>query len=172
MVRWVVGTGLAAIGGAGESGERSWAVGGGRVVGLRGARLLGDRAGFGWSCGPSGGCGVDAEHGEACEVGGCCEEVEVGVDLGGAAHSGSASAVAVAHHVAEFAFDFGSRGAVVVAPGRVLLALAVSGERGFVDTDADGPAAGGLGAFAAERAGGACSTEVGNACRRRDCGGW
>jgi hypothetical protein len=114
------------------------------------------------SGGPSGGCGSHAEHGESCEVGGCCEEVEVGIDLGAAAHSGASSAVAVAHEVAEFAFDFRAGGAVVVAPVRVLLSLTVPGERGFVDTDPDGASSGGLGAFVAQRTVGACVGEVGN----------
>ena len=74
-------------------------------------------------CRPSGGRGVKAEHGEAGEVGGGGEEVEVGVDFGSAANPCSASAVAAAHEVAEFAFDLGSGGAVVGAPGGVGLSV-------------------------------------------------
>ena len=66
--------------------------------------------------GPSGRGGAQAEDGEACEVGGGGEEVEVGVDSGSASGAGSSAAVAAAHHVAEFAFDFGSGGPVVVSP--------------------------------------------------------
>ena len=105
---------------------------------------------------------MHAEDGEACEVGGCCEVVEVGIDLGGAAHSGAPSAVAAAHQMAEFAFDFGAGGAVVVAPGRVLLSLTVASKRGFVNPDSDLAPGGGLGAFAAQRTGGAGVTEVGD----------
>ena len=92
---------------------------------------------------------MHAEDRESRQVGGCCEEIEVGIDLGGAAHSGASSTVAVAHEVSEFAFDFRAGGAVVVTPGRILLSLPVVGEDGFVDTDTNGATVGGLGAFVA-----------------------
>jgi hypothetical protein len=46
--------------------------------------------------------------------------------------------VAAAHQVREFAFDFGSGGAVVGFPGMVLLAGAGGGEAGFVVADNPG----------------------------------
>ena len=75
-------------------------------------------AGRGRSCGdcPSGRGGAQSEDGEAGQVGGGGEEVEVGVDFGSAADTGSASAVAATHQVAELAFDLGSGGPVVGLP--------------------------------------------------------
>ena len=52
--------------------------------------------------------GVQSEHGGSGQVGGGGEEVEVGIDFGGAAHSCSSAAVTAAHQVSEFAFDFGA----------------------------------------------------------------
>src|SRR6266704_2880925 len=73
-----------------------WIVATGRV------ERCGCRAGR--SCGghrPSGGGAAEAEPGQACEVVCGGEEVEVGVDFGGAAHAGSASAVAGSHQWGE-----------------------------------------------------------------------
>ena len=123
------------------------------LLGLFGRRVAG--RGPGWGClgagfvsggDPSGGGGAQAEDGEACEVGGGGEEVEVGVDFRGSSDAGLSSAVAAAHHVAEFAFDFGAGGPVVVLPWLVLLAFAGRGESGLVDADTDGAPVRGLGA--------------------------
>ena len=65
---------------------------------------------------------MQSEDGESGQVGGCGEEVEVGVDFGGAAHSCSSAAVAAAHQVSEFAFHFWAGGPVVAPPDRFLLA--------------------------------------------------
>ncbi len=91
--------------------------------------LLDDSWCCGRSHGPSCGCGVHAEDGESCEVGGCGEEIEVGIDFGASADAGATAAVAVAHQMAEIAFDFRAGGAVVIAPRRVSLSLTVAGER-------------------------------------------
>ena len=117
------------------------------------------------SCGdgPSGGRGAQPEHGEARQVGGGSEEVEVGVDLWSSTDACSSSAVAAAHEVAELAFDFGPVGAVVGLPGRVGLTLTGAPERGFEHADADGAAAGCVGAGAVRWAAGAVLSEVGNA---------
>ena len=112
--------------------------------------------------GPSGGCGPESERGEAGHVGGGGEQVEVGVDFGSAADSSAAAAVSSSHHVAEFAFDFGAGGPVVVFPLGALLALTGSGEGGFVDPDPDGAAAGCLGARLAQRAVGTRVAKVGD----------
>ena len=77
-----------------------------------------------------------AEHGQAGEVVCGGEEVEVGVDLGRAAHPGSSSAVAASHQVAELAFDLGAGGPVVGDPVRVLLAGAGVGQALLVAADA------------------------------------
>ena len=90
-----------------------------------------------WSDRPSVRCVVRAENGESGEVGGGCEEVEVGVDFGLASDAGAASAVSSAHEVPEFAFDLGSGGAVVVSPERVGLSCSGSGEHGLVHVDRD-----------------------------------
>lgn len=59
---------------------------------------------------------MQSEHGHAGEVGGSGEQAEVGVDFDPAADLCVAAAVAAAHQVAEFAFDFGSGGSVVGLP--------------------------------------------------------
>ena len=113
------------------------------------------------------GCGREAEGGEAREVGGGGEEVEVGVDFGSSADAGSASAVAAAHEVGEFAFDLGSVGSVVGLPVGVGLSL-----RGLVASAASNtptrmvrpPAA--LVHWCAQRAG-RCSARRSRRCRRR-----
>ena len=58
----------------------------------------------------------EAEAGESGEVGGGGEEGEVGGDAEPATRAGAAAAVAAAHQVGEFAFDFGSDGPVVGFP--------------------------------------------------------
>src|SRR6266699_4500361 len=70
---------------------------------------------------PSGGDESESEPGQAGEVVRGGEEVEVGVDFGGAAYTGSASTVAVSHQVGELPFDLGAGGPVVGDPPRVLL---------------------------------------------------
>jgi hypothetical protein len=82
----------------------------------------------------------DAEDGESGEVDGGGEELEVGGDFDGAAHPGAASAVASAHEVADFAFDFRSGGPVVGFPYRVGLDGSGGGQSGFVASDRDDPA--------------------------------
>ena len=99
-------------------------------VGGGGARLVSRSRPLGWArpiavclaIGSGGSCGCDpcsrargtqAEGGEAGEVGGGDEQVEVGAHLRRAAHSGASCAVAATHEVTEFAFDFRSRRPVV-----------------------------------------------------------
>src|ERR1700738_1468314 len=139
----------------------SWRSLDGFVVGLStaaGADVVCSRRGHG----PSGVRRAQSEHGEACEVVGCGEEVEVGVDLACAAYSGSSPAVFASHHVAELAFDFGSGGPVVVGPGGVLLVIAGIGESLFVAADADGASTSGVGALGSHRAIGAGAGEGGD----------
>ena len=76
------------------------------------------------------------------------EEVEIGVDLGGAAHAGSAPTVATSHQVSEFALDLGAGGPVVGDPPRILLLATGVGEAAFVAADADGASAFGFGVAA------------------------
>lgn len=117
-----------------------------------------------WCCrSPSDGGGADPEHGEASEVLGGGEKVEVGVDLASAAHTSSSSAVLAAHHVAEFAFDLGAGRPVVVDPVGVLLLSARISERLLVAADPDGAPAFGVGALGSQRARGASVAEVGDA---------
>ena len=115
---------------------------------------------------------MQSERAEAGDVGGCGEEVEVGVDFGLAAHAGVAPAVFSAHEVRQFAFDFGARGAVVVAPALGLLALSGRGEHGFVSADAYGSAGFGFGAVAAQFAVGAGVAEAGGVVILRSCPLW
>src|SRR5215216_910651 len=119
---------------------------------------------FSWRCRrPSGGGGVQAEHGEAGEVVCGGEEVEIGVDLASAADSRSSCAVLASHQVAELAFDFGAGGPVVGGPVRVVLLGAGLGETQFVATDADAAPSGGVGAVGSQRTVGAGVSEGGDA---------
>jgi len=68
-----------------------------------------------------------AEHGESGEVDGGGEQVEVGADAVQAARAGAAAAVAAAHEVGDFAFDFGAGGAVVCSSRRRGLARCAAG---------------------------------------------
>ena len=90
---------------------------------------------------------MQPEHGQAGEVGGGGEQAEVCVDFGPAADSCVAAAMAAAHEVAEFAFDFGSGGLVVGLPVWVGLALPGAGQDVFVGVDVDGASVGGGGAL-------------------------
>ena len=69
--------------------------------------------------------------------------------------------MAAAHEVTELAFDLGSGGPVVGAPGGVGLPGPGSGERGLVDADPDRAPARGGGALGAQLAGGARVSEAG-----------
>lgn len=89
----------------------------------------------------------EAEGGESGEVDGGGEEGEVGGDAVPAAYAGASAAVAAAHEVGDFAFDFGSGGPVVGLPGGIL--LAGGGEVGFVVADGDAAAGLGVGALPA-----------------------
>ena len=103
-----------------------------------------------WSAGgcPSGGgLEVEAEHGEPGQVVGGGEEVEVGVDFGSAPDPGSPPAVAAAHQMAEFAFDFGSSSAVVGDPDGVVSLASCSGETVFIAADRDATPTCGFGAL-------------------------
>src|SRR3954470_832943 len=112
--------------------------------------------------GPAAVWGVgEAECGESGEVDRGGEEVEVGGDAEPAAHAGASAAVAAAHEVGDFTFDFGSGGAVVGLPGGIGLAGAGRGEVCFVVADGDLAAGLGVGALRAQRAGGAVGGEVG-----------
>ena len=76
--------------------------------------------------------------GESVQVVGGGEEVEAGVDFGAPSDPGSAAAVAAEHEIAEFPFDFRSRGPVVALPVRVGLLLAGFSEGWFLAADIDG----------------------------------
>ena len=166
--------GVSVRSGLGSCVLRSWACRGGRMslrVDAGGRDVIVVGAGLdrrccrGRSCGdrPSGRGGAQAEHGEAGQVDGGGEEVEVGVDFGSAADTGSASAVAATHQVAELAFDLGSGGPVVGLPVGIALAGAGLGERSFVPIDADRAPSGGVGALGAQRTVRAVLGEVGDA---------
>jgi hypothetical protein len=105
---------------------------------------------------------MQPEHGQAGEVGGGGEQVEVGVDFDPAAYSCSASAVAAAHEVAEFAFDFGPGGSVVALPAWIGLTGPGAGQDIFVGADADGAPSGGGGALGGQWASGARRGEGGD----------
>jgi len=63
----------------------------------------------------------DGEHAQAGEVDGGGEQGEVGGDLGAAADPGTATAVAAAHQVPDFAFHLGPGAPVVGNPARITL---------------------------------------------------
>ena len=163
LSRWLVSNGLVGrlvlgvlvvwggLGCCGSGGVWGW-----RLAGAG----LGGSGGVGFK-GPSGGLGVQPERREACEVVGCGEEVEVGVDFGSASHAGSAASVPAAFEVGEAAFDYGPGGVVVGLPGGGSLAVAGVGEDSFVFADADGSAAFGRGAQLALVALGARRGEAG-----------
>ena len=67
------------------------------------------------------GAAADADDGEAGEVVGGREQVEIGVYFVASPYSCSSATVAASHQVSEFAFDFGSGGPVVRTPVRVAL---------------------------------------------------
>ena len=113
---WCAGVGVGGGGAGAVSGRALWC--GGVCRGLVGSVLGGGRVLGGSAEGPSLLCRVQSEHAEARDVGGCGQQVEVGVDFGPAAHAGVAAAVFSAHEVRELAFDFGAHGAVVVSPWR------------------------------------------------------
>ncbi len=92
---------------------------------------------------------MQAEDGEAGEVGGGGEEVEVGVDFGSSSDAGLSSSVSSSHEMREFAFDFGSVGAVVGLPVGISLSHTRAGECRFVHGDVDGAATGRVGALVA-----------------------
>ena len=89
--------------------------------------------------GPAAGVVGQMEGGESGEVGGGGQEGEVCADAFAAVHAGAAAAVAAAHEVGEFAFDFGAGGPVVGLPDGVALADAGFGEVGFPAADGDLP---------------------------------
>src|SRR5436190_23926254 len=136
----------------------------GRYLAVQAVELSSTGAGWVGSCGdrPSGGGGAKSEHGEAGEVGGGGEEVEVGVDFRLPADTGSAAAVTPAHEVAELAFNLGSVGPVVGLPVRIGLALTGACEGGFELADADGAAPGGVSALVAQWTAGAVLGEGGD----------
>ena len=74
----------------------------------------------------------------AAKVRRSCEQVEVGVDLGGAAYAGSPSSVLAVDEMSELALDLGTGGTIVVVPGLFGLVLAGAGESLFVGADPDG----------------------------------
>lgn len=110
---------------------------------------------------------MQVEDGHACEVHRSRQQPEFGVDAGGAADSGAASAVAAAHEVTELALDFGSGAAVVGDPGGVGLPGAGIGEGLLVGADADRAPADGGGALRAQRALGTGLSEVGGTATGR-----
>jgi hypothetical protein len=106
---------------------------------------------------------VDSEHGQTGEVRGPGQQGEVGVDARCAADTGPAPAVASTHEVGQLAFDLGTRGAVVGAPGGVALANPGPGQCFFVGADADGAPFRRGGALVAQRAVATSVFEVGHA---------
>ena len=103
-----------------------------------------------FSCGrhrPSVGGMSQSEYSETRQIVGGGEEVEVGVDFGLASYPGSPPAVAAAHQVADFAFDFGSGGPVVGFPAGILLLTPSSGETVFVTADTNAASVFGVGAL-------------------------
>src|SRR5665811_1127777 len=107
------------------------------------------------------GCRDESEGGEACQVGGGGEKVEVGVDFGSSPDPGFTAPVGAAHHMAEFAFDFGSGGPIVGDPAGILGLVAGLGETLFVAADPDAAAVFGVGAFGSESTAGAVVGEEG-----------
>jgi len=103
----------------------------------------------------------EAEGGQAGEVDGGGEEVEVGADTQLSAHAGASSAVAAAHQVGDLALDFRAGGAVVGFPRWVGLFVAGGGQAGFVVADGDSAAGLGGGALSGQGAGGAGGAELG-----------
>src|SRR6266508_5210006 len=112
---------------------------------------------------PSGDRRAEPEGGEASEVLGGGEKVEIGVDFAGATDACSSPAVLASHHVTELALDLGAGGPVVRRPLGVLLLGAGIGEALLIAADSDGAAPLGVGALGAERAGAAGVGEVGDA---------
>ena len=90
------------------------------------------REGFAWSCRRDlpalAGGSAQSERTEAGQVDRGGQQGEVGGDLGGAAHSGAAPAVAAAHQVTDLAFDLRAGGPVVGDPGGVGLGGAGTGQ--------------------------------------------
>ena len=91
-------------------------------------------SGGGPACGVVAGQAEDRQAGEVCCGG---QEFEVGGDLFEAAHAGSSAAVSASGQVGDFAFDFGSSGAVVGLPGGVVLGVTTCGQTFLVVTDGD-----------------------------------
>ena len=132
---------------------RPTAIGGCKVATVRRRGLRG--GGSGCSCDPPGSCGAasDTEDGEAGEVVGGGEQVEVGVYLSASSYPCSPAAVAASHQMSQPTFDLGSGLAVIIQPGRVLGVSARLGQARFVAADLDGPSPIGGGALRAQRAG-------------------
>ncbi len=78
------------------------------------------------------GSSAQSERTEAGQVDRGGEQGEVGGDLGGAAHSGAAPAVAAAHQVTDLAFHFRAGRPVVGDPGGIGLGGAGAGQFGLI----------------------------------------
>ena len=94
---------------------------------------------------------AQAEHAQPGEVDRGSQQAEVRGNLGPAAHTGTAAAVAAAHEMAKFSFDLGTGGAVVGQPGGLGLAGPGGGKQGLMRADGDGATALGAGALAGQR---------------------
>jgi hypothetical protein len=121
----------------------------------------GSRCSF--DCPDAFGGAADAEDGEAGEVVGGGEQVEVGVDFCASSDSCSSAAVAASHQVSEFAFDLGAGLTVVVSPLGIVRMSAAFSQESFVAADLDGPPPGRGCAVGPQRASRASRFEVGDA---------
>ena len=72
---------------------------------------------------PSVRCGAKPKSGEAGQVGGRGEQVEIGVYFRPTTYTGSPPAVTAAHEVAKFAFDLWAGGPVISSPSRVFFTV-------------------------------------------------
>lgn len=147
---------------AGDGGRwRRW-VARGRVERGRVEQRVRPAPSFSSACSPSvRWCGAQAENGQARQVGGSDEEVEVGGDLWCAAHAGSSASVTATHQVAEFAFDLRSGRPIIGRSVGIASAGAGSSQVDLVVAEVDGPSSRRVGALIRQRAGGARVGESG-----------
>ena len=85
---------------------------------------------------PSVRCGAKPKSGEAGQVGGRGEQVEIGVYFRPTTYTSAPPAVTAAHEVAKFAFDLWAGGPVISSPSRVFLTVPGAGQnRGSASSD-------------------------------------
>ena len=90
---------------------------------------------------PTEGCPVDSENGEARQILGGSEEVEIGPDFGLASNPCPPPAVAAPHQVTDLAFNLGAVGSVAIEPPRILLPMASCGKMSLMRSDEDAASA-------------------------------